>query len=291
VIAVVGSELNDATAELVSAWDDLGLDARLVAGDRLREIVRPGDVVLGRLDVLETLDGIEPGLFELLKLERRGLAVLNGVEALLGAHDKLRTAHRLHAADLPAPRTVHLRRPSIPSFGPPYVVKPRFGSWGRDVYLCMDEATLLQRLRELSRRRWFRRHGALVQEAVPNLGIDLRVVVAGGRVVGAGERTAAPGEWRTNVSCGGALRPTEIEPEAAELARTAAAVIGADFVGVDLMPTADGRLVVLELNGAVEFDGACTMGGRSVAQRAADALGLSRALTPPVPLKLTSSRG
>jgi RimK family alpha-L-glutamate ligase len=280
VIAVVGSELNEATAELVSEWGDLGLDARLVAGDQLHEMVRPGDVVLGRLDVLETLDGIEPGLFELLKLERRGFAVLNGVEALLGAHDKLRTARLLQAAHVPAPRTVHLRRPSIPPFAPPYVVKPRFGSWGRDVYLCLDEATLLRRLEELRQRRWFRRHGALVQEAVPNLAKDVRVVVAGGRVVGVGERTAAPGEWRTNVSCGGALRPTEVEPQTAEIARTAAAVIGADFVGVDLMPTTDGRLVVLELNGAVEFDDACTIAGRSVAHRAADALGLSSALAP-----------
>jgi glutathione synthase/RimK-type ligase-like ATP-grasp enzyme len=72
------------------------------------------------------------------------------------------------------------------------------------------------------------------------------------------------------------MGPTELDSDVAELARTAAAVVGADFVGVDIMPTTDGRLVVLELNGAVEFDGACAIDSRAVADAAADALGLTR---------------
>jgi RimK family alpha-L-glutamate ligase len=274
MIVVVGSPANEATSELVEEWRTLGIETRLVSGVHLGEQVEPGDVVLGRLDVLETLDGIEPGLLELLRLERRGFDVLNGSEALLAAHDKLRTARLLHAAHLPQPKTVHVRYPSVPPFRPPYVVKPRFGSWGRDVYLCHDGEALLRRLTDLQERPWFRRHGALVQEALPNNGRDLRVVVAGGRVVGAGERIAAPEEWRTNVSCGGELRPTKLDPDAAELARVAAAVIDADFVGVDLMPTTDGRLFVLELNGAVEFDDNCALDSRGGPKAAADALGL-----------------
>lgn len=274
MIAVVGTDANEATVELVSQWCALGLAARLVSGAHLAEQVESGDIVLGRLDVLESLDGIEPGLFQLFRLERQGFEVLNGTEALLGAHDKLRTARLLRAASLPSARTVHVRQAAVPPFGPPYVVKPRFGSWGRDVYLCSDRKRLLRCLSDLQERSWFERHGALIQEAVPNTGRDLRVVVAAGRVVGAGERIAASGEWRTNVSCGGELRPTRLDPDAAELARAAAAVVGADFVGVDLMPTTDGRLVVLELNGAVEFDDACALGSRSVPEAAAEALGL-----------------
>jgi RimK family alpha-L-glutamate ligase len=236
--------------------------------------------VLGRLDVLDTLDGVEPGLLELFLLQRRGVRVLNGAAALLGAHDKLRTARLLEAARMPAPRTVLVRRDVAPPFGPPYVVKPRFGSWGRDVYLCRDLDALRRQMIALENRRWFRRHGALVQEAIPNDGSDLRVIVAGGRVVGIGQRRAAPGEWRTNVSCGGTLVSTELDPDAGELARAAAAILGADFVGVDVMPTTDGGLVVLEANGAVEFEDTCAIGGRSVAERAAAALGLAREPVP-----------
>jgi len=282
VIAVVGSDANESTAELVAAWRDLGLDAELVAGAAVAEIAGPHDVVLGRLDVLPTLDGVEPGLLGLLLAERRGLEVLNGASALLAAHDKLRTAALLGRAGLPHPLTTHVRTVEVPPFGGPYVVKPRHGSWGRDVVRCEDAHALVDCLDALSARPWFRRHGALVQEALPNEGRDLRVVVAAGRVVGAAERVAAHGEWRTNVSCGGTLRPVTLDDGVAELARAAASLVDADFVGVDVMPS-DGAPVVLELNGAVEFEEACDIGGRSVAVAAADALGLlSRARSPAV---------
>jgi glutathione synthase/RimK-type ligase-like ATP-grasp enzyme len=89
---------------------------------------------------------------------------------------------------------------------------------------------------------------------VPPQGYDLRVLVGGGRVVGAAFRVAAPGEWRTNVSLGG-VRRTISEPsgDAAVLALDAAHATGAALVGVDLLPDGRGGWVVAELNGAVEF--------------------------------------
>lgn len=75
---------------------------------------------------------------------------------------------------------------------------------------------------------------------------DLRVVVAGGCVVGAARRVLA------------------------------AAAVGADFVGVDLLPSTDGY-VVLELNGAVDFDLRYSLPGGDAYLDAAAALGLDRA--------------
>jgi glutathione synthase/RimK-type ligase-like ATP-grasp enzyme len=93
-----------------------------------------------------------------------------------------------------------------------------------------------------------------VQELVPPQGYDLRILVAGGRVVGAAFRIAAPGEWRTNVALGGVRREVSEPPrEAAAVAVEAAAAIGASLVGVDLLPDARGGWIVAELNGAVEF--------------------------------------
>src|SRR5262249_14022520 len=105
----------------------------------------------------------------------------------------------------------------------------------------------------LTRRRWFRAYGTIVQELLPCESVDLRIVVAAGQVVGAIERVAAEGEWRTNISLGGTRRPVEPPESACALARSAAAAVGADLVGVDLLPDGDGSYSVIELNGAVDF--------------------------------------
>jgi RimK family alpha-L-glutamate ligase len=214
-----------------------------------------GDVALGRLDVSPRLDGIEAGLWDLARLEGMDVRVLNRPRTLLAAHDKLATSRALFEAGVAHPRTTHVSAPSdsVP-FDTPAVVKPRFGSWGQDVALCETQASLRRHLVEIADRPWFRSHGAVVQELVPPRGHDLRLVLAGGMVVGAVRRIAAPGEWRTNVALGATREPIEPSVEACELAIRAVAAVEGDLVGVDLLPTPDGSFVVLELNGAVEFN-------------------------------------
>jgi RimK family alpha-L-glutamate ligase len=239
-------------ARLAAALTRIGHEARVVLPRELT--APPGDVVLGRLDVRPTLDGVEDGLWRLQAVAEAGARVLNRACALLTAHDKLATAVALGRAGLPQPRTAHVRDAlSTLSFGPPYVVKPRFGSWGKDVVIAGTASELESRLRKLRRRGWFRRQGALVQELVRPTGVDLRIVVAGGEVIGAVERLAPPGEWRTNVSLGARRLPACPTPEARELAIRAVGAVGLDLAGVDLVERADRSLVVLEVNGAVDF--------------------------------------
>jgi ribosomal protein S6--L-glutamate ligase len=98
---------------------------------------------------------------------------------------------------------------------------------------------------------------------VPLRGEDLRVVVAGGRVVGAIKRVAPPGEWRTNVARG-ARRVRAVPPTAARaLALAAADAVGADFIGVDLLPS-NGGYVIIELNGCVDLTDAYALDGTNV---------------------------
>lgn len=232
-----------------------------------------GDVAIGRLDVAETLDGIETGLWELARLEGAGVRVLNRPRTLVAAHDKLATSRALWDAAVPHPRTAHVTAPSdtVP-FDPPVVVKPRFGSWGMDVVLCQDAAGLRRHLAAIVDRPWFASHGALVQELVPPRGHDVRLVVAGGCVVGAIKRVAPPGEWRTNVALGAVREPVEPAAETCELAIRAAAAVEGDLVGVDLLPDGDGGLVVIEVNGAVEFNDAYSLQGADVFRRTVEAL-------------------
>jgi RimK family alpha-L-glutamate ligase len=260
-------------ALLLEAFRRRGTEAERLRPGKAFSRVGAGDVVLARLDVHPTLDGVEPGLAELRDLEQRGADVLNPAGALLAAHDKLETALRLGRFGIPHPRTWHVGEDAggVEARGA-VVVKPRFGSWGRDVFLCRTQRALEERLRSLRRRAWFRRQGALVQELVPPLGYDLRVLVAGGEVVGSAARLAAPGEWRTNVALGGRRLPLPAPDEAQRLALAAAASLSADLVGVDLLPLPDGGWTVLELNGAVDFTAQYSVPGRDVFDEAARAL-------------------
>lgn len=213
-----------------------------------------GDVALARLDVREQLDGIEDGLWALEQLQQAGVTVLNPPSAFLRAHDKLLTARILRRAGLPHPRTTLIERHEpLPDLDFPAVVKPRFGSWGRDVHLCHDRGELERVLEGLAFRGWFRATGAVAQELIPPLGHDLRIVVAGGRMVGAAKRVAPAGEWRTNVALGAQAIPAVPPPVASRLALAAAAACGLDLVGVDLLPTGPGGFCVVELNGAVDY--------------------------------------
>jgi RimK family alpha-L-glutamate ligase len=271
-LAIVARNGNPTNRGLLAAAATLGLDALVLSPQQAAHRLRAGDVALGRLDVRATLDGPERGLETLWSLEDKGVRVLNRAGSLLGAHDKLTTALRLTRRGLPHPRTAHIDTAAYLPFEFPVVVKPRFGSWGRDVTMCRGRLGLERRLRELERRAWFRRQGALVQELVQPQGYDLRVLVAAGEIVGAVKRVAAPGEWRTNIALGGHRTPAAPPPQASLLALGAASALGLDLVGVDLLPDGDGGWVVLELNGAVDFTPQYSLGGENVFERVVQTL-------------------
>ena len=277
-VAIVSHRPSATNLGLVArGWN--GIAAELMAPREALLALGRGDVALGRLDVGDELDGPEEGLWALDRLAEGGVRVLNEPAALLAAHDKLLTARLLRRAGLPHPRTVLVERyRDVPDLDFPAVLKPRFGSWGRDVLLCHNRAELERALEVLSFRAWFRRTGALAQELIRPLGFDLRLVVAKGRVVGASKRTARPGEWRTNVALGASSVGTIPPPVAFRLALAAAAASGLDLVGVDLLPTGPGGFCVIELNGAVDFGLHYSFPGRNVFADAMGALAGDHAL-------------
>lgn len=270
-IVVVAHAASETNRRLAAAFDSAGASAAIRPPSALARASHD-DLVLARLDVLRSLDGIEPGLRELAAAAERGVPVLNGVAATIAAHDKLVTARCLAQAGLPHPWTTHVFGETPPVVPLPVVLKPRFGSWGYDVHRCLTRAESKRRFRELGRRGWAIRQGILVQDLVESDGTDLRVVVAGGRVVGAAKRVAAPGEWRTNLTLGGTRLPAHVPAEARALALAAAGAIGGDLVGIDLLPRRDGGWSVIEINAAVEFTTDYALEGRDPFRAAADAI-------------------
>ncbi len=261
---------------MVEKWRSLSIDAYLLTPEAATATLSDGDVALMRLDVLQSLDGIEPGLDAVPTLEESGVRIVNSADALVRAHDKLRSARALSGAGIPTPAWTHYTGDrGLPELGLPAVIKPRYGSWGRDVVLCETIDDVERCLSWARERPWFQRHGAMIEEYVPTRGVDRRVLVAAGRVVGTAERVGARGEWRTNVSLGGTIRAAAPAPEADELALAAVAAIEADFVGVDLIWSGTAWLVV-ELNGAVDFGPQYSLAGKDVFTDVASALGVLR---------------
>lgn len=106
------------------------------------------------------------------------------------------------------------------------VLKPRFGSRSAELCCCRSTRELKRTFARLSKRPWFRKHGLLVQELAPPPGVEWRLIVAAGAVVGAvGDRPTLPSERACAIAVG------------------AASAVGIDLVGVDLLPSADGYSV------------------------------------------------
>jgi RimK family alpha-L-glutamate ligase len=260
--AVVAHRATETNVALVEArWP--GAESCLLSPAEAAAMLGRGDVALGRLDVRRTLDGVERGLRLLARLPAKGVTLLNPPSALLATHDKLLTSRRLKRLQLPHPATAYVAPGGQPEveLEPPVVVKPRFGSWGAGIHLCRDAEELRACLASLAAEPWFQKQGALVQELIPPMGYDLRLIVAGGEVVGAIERVAPVGEWRTNVALGAVRRRIAPDARAKLLAVAAADAVGGDLVGVDLLPAAGTDYVIVELNGAVDFTPEYSLGG------------------------------
>ena len=144
----------------------------------------------------------------------------------------------------------------------PAVLKFYLGSHGSRVFkiesFCKLEKTLA----------CFPAENLLVQEILPE-GEDLRVIVLGGKAMGAMRKRAAPGKFVTNYSAGGSVSSYNLKNDyqAKILAEKAAKIFKADFCGVDLMKDAQGEWRVLEVNTDCQFEGFEKATGINVAQK------------------------
>jgi ribosomal protein S6--L-glutamate ligase len=206
------------------------------------------DAVLARIIPAGSLDQIIYRVDALHWIETRGVPVMNSPKAIERSVDKFLTTALLHEAGLPTPETIVCERAAdamsaARALGD-VVVKPMFGSMGHGMMRVSDPDMAFRVFNTLEQVRAV----FYLQRAVDHGGRDVRVFVVGGRVIAAIERRSRT-DWRTNVSRGGTAEPFELPDDWQRLALSAAAVVGADYAGVDLLPTRDDQVFVLEVNG------------------------------------------
>jgi len=196
-----------------------------------------------------------------------GVAVINSDEAIMCARDKLLAHQVLAEAGIPFPRTVLARQPSDVSKmvklvgGPPVILKLLSGTHGKGVMLGRD----LDEIQASLDTVWALNQTLLIQEYVRECaGADIRVLVVGGRCLGAMLRTAKLGQFRANVHQGAAVSVYPLNDELEWLSLRTAEVVGLEIAGVDLVQGADGYRVI-EVNSAPGFEGFEKATGRNVA--------------------------
>jgi RimK family alpha-L-glutamate ligase len=230
------------------------------------------DAVLARIIPNGSLEQIIYRVNALHWLETRGTIVMNSPRAIERSVDKFYASALLQESGLPTPETVVCEGTSdamdaVRKMGD-VVVKPLFGSMGHGMVRVSDPDVAFRVFRSLEQVRSV----FYVQRVIEHEGCDVRVFVVGGRMLGAIERRAPDGQWRTNFTRGGSVRPFDLPKNWEQLALRAASAIGADYAGVDLLPSRDGQVFVLEVNGIPGWQGLQQATGLDVAGAIVDHL-------------------
>jgi tetrahydromethanopterin:alpha-L-glutamate ligase len=213
------------------------------------------DAVLVRTMSGGTFEAVTMRLGILHALRENGVLVWNDARAIERCVDKSMTSFLLARAGIPTPATWAVESPDAAraivrreSARGPLVLKPLFGSQGRGLKLLRSEDDLpnpdavagvyyLQRYVGVEGAHSFR---------------DFRLLVSQGRIVAGMARQAT--SWITNVKQGGRPMAIVAGSELKELAIHAAAAVGANFAGVDILYD-DNHPTVLEVNSMPAWSG------------------------------------
>jgi len=238
------------TGKLVDSFTSKGINARVCHPDEFDIVVdkdiRKGikyqgkDIETPSLVLLRLGAGILPFQLALVRhFEQAGIPVVNSSSAVELVKDKLRTSQLLSKNGIAIPKTMMVRYPIdehliSDNIGYPCVVKVVTGSYGAGVYLCerkKDYKKLVEFIENLGNKKTL-----LVQEYLGERpGEDLRVLVIGGKVIGAMKRHGAEGDFRANITNGGTGENFPLTPEIEYLARETCRILKLNIAGIDLL--------------------------------------------------------
>ncbi len=181
----------------------------------------------------------------------------NSSDAISRSRDKLESMQLLSRAGVGLPTTSFAHSTQdIDGLleivgGPPVVVKLLEGTQGLGVVLAETRKaaeSVIGAFRQMDAN-------ILVQQFVKEAaGSDLRAFVVGGKVVAAMKRTGAPGDFRSNLHRGGSAEAIKLTPKERATAVRAAKAMGLGIAGVDMLPSAEGPMV-LEVNSSPGLEG------------------------------------
>jgi len=255
------------TIRLIEAGENRGWKMRVI--DYLKcsiEIIK-GDLKINyQGEVLETPDAIIPrigasrtfyGTAMVRHFEMMNSFSVTGSLAISRSRDKLRSLQILSKHDVDMPKTVFASNQSNVkdiiklSGGTPLILKVLEGTQGKGVVLVETQKAAKSVLDAF----YGMNVNFLVQEFIAEAdGTDIRVIVVGGKIVGAMKREGAEGDFRSNIHQGGKASSYKLSRKERTTALAAAKAMGLDVCGVDMIPSARGPLV-MEVNSSPGLEG------------------------------------
>jgi RimK family alpha-L-glutamate ligase len=185
-------------------------------------------------------------------LRELGVPVVNDARVIERCVDKSMTSFLLHRAGIPTPPTLVTEDLEAAAawhsgHGDDVVLKPLFGNQGRGLRR-LGPPDVLPDAAASDGVYYLQRYVGREAEWQ-----DFRVFVVGDEPIAAMRRKGA--SWITNVAQGGSCEPVACRGRLAELASAASRAVGAVYAGVDLIETAGGELMVLEVNSMPAWKG------------------------------------
>ncbi|MFP7169586.1 RimK family alpha-L-glutamate ligase [Terribacillus sp. FSL K6-0262] len=190
------------------------------------------------------------------QFESMGIPLFNSSKSIAVCDNKILMYQALSEAGIRIPKTIiapkifpgtmpmqlEMFDPAITELGFPMIVKEAFGSFGEQVYLIRNREQLHRKITEIGTDPF------VLQEYIQTShGRDIRINVVGGRIVASMIRSSET-DFRANVSRGGSMEQYTPTKKESELAIAAAAAVGTDFAGVDLLFGPEGEPLVCEVN-------------------------------------------
>lgn len=265
------------TRRLVEAAENKGHEVQVI--DALRcymNIVPHKPEIHYRGKRLEGFEAIIPrigssitfyGTAVVRQFEMMGVYCQNESVAISRSRDKLRSLQLLARKGIGLPITGFAHSPDDTQDlmglvgGAPMVIKLIEGTQGKGVVLAETKQaaeSVIDAFRGLDAH-------FLTQEYIAEAkGADIRCFVIGGKVVATMQRQAKEGEFRSNIHRGGQARTVRITPEERSTAVRAAASMGLNVAGVDIIRSNHGP-VVLEVNSSPGLEGIERTTGRDIA--------------------------
>jgi tetrahydromethanopterin:alpha-L-glutamate ligase len=243
-------------------------------GDRLPEGAFVRFIPGGSFETVTLYLGVLHALREL------GVTVWNDARAIERCVDKSMATFFLQRAGVPTPRTfARADRAEAEAFassllaeGRKLVQKPLFGAQGKGLRLISSLADLAPP-EEVNGVYY-------LQEFIPPAQRhhqDWRLLVCRGRVIAAMIRHGS--SWITNLKQGARAKAAIANQALADLALKAAACVGADYAGVDIIQDRDGRFLVLEVNSMPAWNGLQLVSRARISDQLVEAF-LDAALSP-----------